>query len=249
VSAGTLWLIPTPLGEVGAETVLPLPVIERVRSLRYFIAEEPKSARAFLKSVGHPGPMSSLVIERLDHNTSASRLPALLEPVRRGTDAGLVSEAGCPALADPGGNLVRMAHREGLRVVPLSGPSSIVLALMASGLETQRFAFHGYLPVKEPGRSRAIQALEKRSRETGETQIFIETPYRNAALLKALLGACRPDTSLCVATDLTLGSESIATRTVRAWRGVSVDLDRRPSVFLLLAEPLSGAAAGLRPGS
>ena len=236
MTPGALWLIPTPLGEANPEAVLSGAVIERTRSLRYFLAEEPKSARAFLKSVGHPGPIASLRIERLDHNTRPEELPALLQPVREGSDAGLVSEAGCPAVADPGASLIRLAHGQGIRVVPLPGPSSIVLALMASGLETQRFAFHGYLPVKEPDRTRSIQALERRSREAGETQIFIETPYRNGSLLSALLSGCRADTWLCIASDLTLPGESVVTRRIAQWRSARADPGRRPSVFLLLLE-------------
>ena len=236
MSGGTLWLIPTPLGDASPGLVLSSAVIEQARSLRYFLAEEPKSARAFLKAIAHPGPISALRIERLDLDTPAGELPALLQPLREGGDAGLVSEAGCPALADPGAALVRLAHVEGVRVVPLAGPSSVVLALMASGLETQRFAFCGYLPIKEPGRMHSIQALERRSREVRETQIFIETPYRNDALFAALLAACRPDTWVCVASELTLPGESVHTRRVRDWRRSPPQLARRPSVFLLLSE-------------
>ena len=235
MTTGTLWLIPTPLGGEEAAAVIPAAVIERIRRLDYFVAEEPKSARAFLKSVAHPRPLSSLRIEKLDHNSAAEGLPLLLGPVLEGSDAGLVSEAGCPALADPGANLVRLAHREGVRVVPLSGPSSIVLALMASGLEGQRFAFHGYLPVRDPDRGRALRALERRSLEQRETQIFIEAPYRNNALMKAIIDACSADTLLCVATDLTLPAESVATRAIGAWRSALPEIDRRPTVFLLLA--------------
>jgi len=235
VTAGVVWLIPTPLGDTPPEAVLPAAVLARVRSLRYFIAEEPKSARAFLKSAAHPEPMASLVIERLDEHSREDDAARLLERVRGGEDAGLLSEAGCPALADPGSMVVRLAHREAIRVVPLSGPSSIVLALMASGLETQRFAFHGYLPVREPERGSALQALERRSKQARETQIFIEAPYRNDAMMKAVLASCRPDTWLCVATDLTLPGEVIATRRVAGWRGALPRLDRRPSVFLVLA--------------
>jgi 16S rRNA (cytidine1402-2'-O)-methyltransferase len=236
VTAGTLWLVPTPLGGYNAAEVIPTPVLQKARELRVFIAEDPKSARAFLKSIEHPGPMASLRIERLDHNTRAGDLPPLLQPLLEGLDAGILSEAGCPALADPGAGLVRLAHERGVRVVPLSGPSSVVLALMASGLETQRFAFHGYLPVKAPERARAIQELERRSKNARETEIFIEAPYRNDALMKALVAVCRPDSWLCVAADLTLPEESIATRRVRDWRGAMPALDRRPAVFLLLAE-------------
>ena len=235
--AGTIWLLPTTLGGTDIATVIPEKVLQRIRQLRYFLAEEPKSARAFLKLAEHPGPLSQLRIERLTNETAEPDLVAMLEVVQRGIDAGVLSEAGCSAVADPGAPLVRMAHQAGLRVVPLTGPSSPVLALMASGLETQRFSFHGYLPIKEPARSRAIRAYEEQSLAARETQLFIETPYRNNALLIALLSACRPETLLCVACDLTLPTEEIATRTIRTWRAHSADWDKRPCVFLLLAQP------------
>lgn len=231
---GTLWLIPCTLGGGDPAAVIPQRVAERVRALRYFLAEEPKTARAFLKTLGHPGPITGLRIERLNHN--AADVEALLAPVREGADAGVLSEAGCPAVADPGSDVVLLAHRYGIRVVPLVGPSSIVLALMASGLEAQHFAFHGYLPIKEPDRARSIRALEERSRKGDETEIFIETPYRNAVLLRALVSSCRADTWLCVASDLTLPTESVVTRRIAAWRATQAHLDRRPSVFLLRAE-------------
>ena len=233
-SAGVLWLVPTPLGGDAPQTIA-ASVLERVRALDHFVAEEPKTARAFLKSIGHPRPLASLTIDRLDHNTPGNAVPGLLEPLIKGHDVGLLSEAGCPALADPGSQLVMLAHEHGVKVSPLVGPSSIVLALMASGLEGQRFAFHGYLPVKEPARTRSVQAMEARSRRERETQIFIEAPYRNDALLKCLLSACAPDTRLCVASDLTLESETISTRPAKAWKEPLPVLDRRPTVFLLLA--------------
>lgn len=231
MAAGVLWLIPTLLGEGNPADVLPEAVLQRARSLRYFMAEEPKSARAFLKAIGHPEPLASLRIERIQDNDA----DALLAPLREGVDAGLLSEAGCPAVADPGASIVRRAHETGIRVTPLAGPSSLLLALMASGLEGQRFAFHGYLPVKEDERARAIRSLEERSRAARETEIFIETPYRNTAMLRALLSVCRKDTWLCVATDLTLASESVTTRRVGQWRGALPDINKRPTVFLLLA--------------
>jgi 16S rRNA (cytidine1402-2'-O)-methyltransferase len=217
-------------------------VLERARALRYFLVEEPKSARAFLKAVGHPDPLASLRIERI--KGGASELELLLEPLREGLDAGVLSEAGCPAVADPGADLVRLAHSAAIRVAPLAGPSSLLLALMASGLEGQRFAFHGYLPVKEDERARAIRELEQRSRAKRETQIFIETPYRNNAMMRTLLAVCRNDTWLCVATDLTLQSERVMTRRIAQWSGSAApDLDRRPSVFLLLAEGARSSAS------
>jgi 16S rRNA (cytidine1402-2'-O)-methyltransferase len=231
VPAGTLWLIPTLLGSSAAADVLAPTVLERVRLLRYFIAEEPKTARAFLKATGHPEPIATLRIERLQDFEDPH---ALLEPIAAGMDAGLVSEAGCPAVADPGAAIVRLAHQARIRVAPLTGPSSLLLALMASGLDGQRFAFHGYLPVRDEERARAIRLLEERSRTSNETQLFIETPYRNNAMLKALTRTCRADTWLCVATDLTLATETVSTRRISEWKSLP-DLNKRPSVFLLLA--------------
>ncbi len=230
-------MLPATLGGTDVAAVIPQAVLDRVRKLDYFLVEEPKSARAFLKLAGHPEQLSRLRIERLTNDTSAQELTAMIDVVRGGVDAGLLSEAGCSAIADPGATLVRLAHLAQLRVVPLTGPSSPILALMASGLETQRFSFHGYLPIKEPARSRAIRAFEQQSQAARETQIFIETPYRNHALLSALLSTCQPETLLCVACDLTLPTEEISTRNIRAWRATTVSLDKRPCVFLLLAQP------------
>ena len=236
VAPGTLYLIPTTLAGGNADAVLPSRVQDRIRSLDYFVAENPKTARAFLRLIGPLRPLQSIAIERLDHNTPAAAIDSLLEPVLAGSDAGLMSEAGCPAIADPGALLVRCAHERGVRVVPLVGPSSILLALIASGLESQRFAFHGYLPVKPPARDQAIRDIESRSCKNRETQIFIETPYRNPQLLEALLGACSPDTLLCIATDLTLPGESVRMSRIADWRKNKPDLKDRPSVFLILAE-------------
>ena len=230
-----MYLVPSPLGSGSLNDVIPLAVMLRTQQLDYFIAENPKTARALLKRVGMPRPLAAITIARLDHNTPPAAIDSLLDPVAAGSDAGVVSEAGCPALADPGAMLVRRAHERGFRVVPLTGPSSIVLALIASGLESQRFVFHGYLPVKAASRDQAIRAIESRSRNDRETQIFIETPYRNAKLLDALLSVCRSDTLLCIATELTLAGESVRTRRIADWKPRRPDLADRPSVFLLLA--------------
>lgn len=229
-----LYAIATPLGSSSVES-LPIPALEIVRSLRDFAVENAKSARAFLSEVKMPVAIRELRIQEIGENPRA-----LLQPLREGRPLGLLSEAGCPAIADPGAALVEAAHREGFRVVPLVGPSSITLALMASGLEGQRFAFCGYLP-REPGeRARRIRELEARSRKEQETQILIETPYRSDALLAALLEACSAQTRLCVAADLTLPTESISTRPVSGWRRVRTAIGRRPAVFLLLADYASG---------
>jgi 16S rRNA (cytidine1402-2'-O)-methyltransferase len=225
-----LYAIPTPLGGTPAES-LSLPSLEIVRSLRDFAVENAKSARAFLGAVGMAVPLRELQIREIAEGQPES----LLQPLREGRSMGLLSEAGCPAIADPGAALVEAAHREGLRVVPLIGPSCIILALMASGLEGQRFAFCGYLPREAEDRKSRIRELERRSRKEQETQIFIETPYRSDALFAALLESCSPQTRVCVAADLTLPNETIATRSVAQWRRAQPALGRRPAVFLLLA--------------
>lgn len=225
-----LYAIPTPLGGAPADA-LPASALATVRTLRDFAVENAKSARAFLGAVGMPVPLRELAIETLDADT-----PRLLRPLREKRPLGLLSEAGCPAIADPGARLVEAAHGEGFRVVPLVGPSSIVLALVASGLEGQRFAFCGYLPREASERARRIQQLERRSREERETEIFIETPYRSDAVLGALLETCSDSTRVCVAADLTLPGEWIRSAPVRQWRRERPALGRRPCVFLLLAQ-------------
>jgi len=222
-----LYAIPTPLGGTPAEA-LPAPAIQKVKSLSDFVVENAKSARAFLGALGMP--VRELNVRLVDEAVSG-----LLQPLREKRPLGLLSEAGCPAIADPGAALVEAAHREGFKVVPLVGPSSIVLALMASGLEGQRFAFCGYLPRESKEREKRIRELELRSRKERETEIFIETPYRNDALFGALLATCAPTTRLCVAADLTLPGESVTTRRVNDWKGAAGP-GKRPAVFLLLAD-------------
>jgi 16S rRNA (cytidine1402-2'-O)-methyltransferase len=224
-----LYLIPTALGG-DPKAVLTPEVIERVRGLRDFAAEGPKSARAFLAALGMPCPMREIRIEDIGGETED-----LLVPLREGRSLGLLSEAGCPGVADPGQALVAAAHAAGYRVAPLVGPSAILLALIASGLDGQRFAFSGYLPREPAARLRKIRELERRSAAVRETQIFIETPYRNDALLAALLEACGPDTRLCIAADLTLPTEEIVSRRVADWRAARCVLGRRPAVYLMLA--------------
>lgn len=220
-----LYAIPTPLGG-SAVSALPAGTLQIVRGLRDFAVENAKSARAFLGELGLP--VRALGIVEIDGTD-------LLEPLRRKRPMGLLSEAGCPAIADPGARLVEAAHREGFQVVPLVGPCSLVLALMASGLEGQRFAFAGYLPREPAQRERRIRELEKRSRDEEETELFIETPYRNDALLQALLRTCSPATRLCVAADLTTAGESVQTRRIAEWRKTGGAIGKRPAVFLLQA--------------
>ena len=221
-----LYAIPTPLGATPGQS-LPAPAIATIRTIKDFVVENAKSARAFLGALGMP--VRELNIAVVEGSKD------LLAPLRAGRPLGLLSEAGCPAIADPGATVVEAAHREGFRVVPLVGPSSIVLALMASGLEGQRFAFCGYLPREKPDRDVRIRELEARSRRERETEIFIETPYRNDALLAALLDVCKPGTRLCVAVDLTLQSESVKTATAAQWRRAKPTIGKRPAVYLLLA--------------
>lgn len=226
---GILYAIPTPLGGTAA-AALPAVVLETVRELRHFAVENAKTARAFLKEVGMPCAIQDIEISVLDAD--------VMKPLKRlqaNLSVGLLSESGCPAIADPGAALVAAAQAAGIRVVPLVGPSSIVLALMASGLEGQRFAFCGYLPREAEARKRKIRELEARSRRERETQIFIETPYRNDMLLGALLDTCAPGTKLCLATDLTAATESVETRRVAEWQEKPRLIGKRPTVFLLLS--------------
>lgn len=228
---GTLYLVPSPLGEGPLEGILPRDVLARIADLSCFVVEHPKSARQFLKRCNMKTPLQQIEFQVLDEHTPKMETEALLAPLMEGRDVGLISEAGCPAVADPGSDLVALAHRKGIRVVPLVGPSSILLSLMASGLGGQRFRFHGYLPVEKEDLEKKIKAIEKASRERDETQIFIETPYRNKRLLDALVANCRGDTRLCIATDLSLETESIMTKPIGSWKGT--ELDKRPSVFLI----------------
>lgn len=241
---GTLYLIPNALGEGTLDAVIPEPVRARTASLQYFIAENAKSARAFLKLVGATHPLRQSLqethISELNVNTATEQLPALLTPLRQGHDVGLLSEAGVPAVADPGADLVRLAHRENITVKPLVGPSSLLLALMASGLNGQSFAFHGYLPTDADARATRIRQLEQRSRQERQTQMLIETPYRNEAMLQALASGCAPTTLICIATDLTLDTESVRTNSAQQWQkeiaaGKMPAFRKRPTVFLLLA--------------
>lgn len=233
---GTLFLIPVPLGPTPPIQSLPANVLTTIRPLTHFVVEQAKTARAFLKAAGTDKPLQELQLEELNEHTKADALDRLLAPLRAGNDIGLLSEAGCPAVADPGADLVALAQNEGIRVAPLIGPSSLLLALMASGLNGQRFAFQGYLPAKDGERSKALQDLESESRKRKQTQLFIETPYRNRAMYDSILQACQPTTRLSVATDLTLPGESVVTRTIQQWKKQTPpEIERRPTVFLLLA--------------
>ena len=234
---GALVLLPVALGETPCSAYLPPDALARALGLRHFVVETEKLARQQIKRMGHPVPLRELSIAALPPQGPDSALDALLAPALAGEDVGLMSDAGCPGVADPGARLVARAHTLGISVVPLVGPSSILLALMASGLNGQSFAFHGYLPVEEAARDKAIRALESESRRLGRTQLFIETPYRNTRLFAALLATCQAGTKLCLARDLNTRGEWICTRNIADWRRADPpDLERRPSVFLLLAQ-------------
>jgi 16S rRNA (cytidine1402-2'-O)-methyltransferase len=231
---GTLWLIPNVLDDGDPANVLSAAVLEQVRKLRYFVVENEKNARRFLVKVGLKPYLDDIPLGLLDEHTRQEELMPLIRPLLEGQDAGLLSESGCPGIADPGADLVRLAHDESIRVKPLTGPSSIILSLMSSGLNGQAFAFHGYLPIKPPERIRKIREIERRSKANHETQIFIETPYRNRQLLQDLVNTLSPDVLLSVSADLTGESELIRTAPVWKWTGNLPDLNKRPAVFLVL---------------
>jgi 16S rRNA (cytidine1402-2'-O)-methyltransferase len=239
VSSGTLFLLPTPLADGTATEVLPAATLATARRIDLFFAENAKSARAFLKSAGHPRPLQELQIVEIGHRPDRAAIDGWMQPVRSGRDAAIVSEAGCPGIADPGADIVAHAHRLGVPVVPLVGPSSILLALMGSGLNGQAFRFLGYLPQDGAELVVRLREVEQASRKA-ETQVWIETPYRNDRMLAAVLATCAKDTWLTLATDLTGADACIQTRTIAAWQALSLAatvLHKRPTVFALLAAP------------
>ena len=231
-----LYLIPTPLGAPDTPCLLPHEQAQ-IAGLTDFVVEAEKTARAHLKHLGVTTPIRELNLQTLNEHTDLKTLPELLKPLQEGRSMGILSEAGCPAVADPGANLVALAHRHGYEVRPLVGPSSLLLALMASGANGQNFAFKGYLPSEKSERIAALKNLEQRSRQQNETQLFIETPYRNDALLADALETLYPETRLCTATDLTLPTQEIISQTVAAWRKSKTlpNLKKRPTIFVLHA--------------
>jgi len=233
--AGTLYLIPVTLGDSPVQHVIPAYVLELLGRLDHYIVEDLRSARRYLKRAGVEKAINDLSFYLLNEHTEGLAVEELLTVLTAGNDTGLLSEAGVPAVADPGSGLVALAHRHGIRVVPLAGPSSILMALMASGMNGQSFRFHGYLPVKKPQRIGILRKIEKIALDTGETQIFMETPYRNMNLLGDITGICRDSTWLCIAADISLDSEYIITKTVREWKGKLPDIHKRPAIFLLSA--------------
>jgi 16S rRNA (cytidine1402-2'-O)-methyltransferase len=233
---GTLYLIPVTLGDDMAQHVIPDYVLNVARKLETFVVESEKSARHFLSTIKTLKPVRELNLHLLNEHTDMKILPDLLAPLLAGQNVGLMSDAGCPAVADPGAQLVQLAHKKGIRVVPLVGPSSILLSLMASGLNGQQFAFLGYLPVEKLQRNQKLKEIEKRSASHKETQLFIETPYRNQAMLDAILQTCHAQTQLCIACDVSLDSEMIVTKSIASWKSSApIDIHKRPCLFLMLA--------------
>jgi 16S rRNA (cytidine1402-2'-O)-methyltransferase len=232
--SGTLYLVPNLLGVVPPANVLPSRTIDTARGLKHWVVETPKAARAFLKTLAPPHPISTLDLREIGTDPDPVLLATLLAPAHDGDDIGLMSDAGCPGVADPGAALVAAAHTAGIRVVPLVGPSAILLALMASGMNGQSFAFQGYLPVKPEARANQLRGLDDAIARTGQTQIFIETPYRNDAMVAAILEHCRPATRFCVAADLTLDTEMVVSQPISLWRRAQpASLAKRPALFLL----------------
>ena len=234
-SFGKLYLIPTTLGDTEPLEVLPISIKRTIENINYFIVENEKTARAFIKKISSKKSQASLNLEALNKFTEPELIPTFLQPCLEGKDVGVISEAGCPGIADPGADVVRIAHEKNIKVVPLVGPSSIVLALMASGLNGQNFAFNGYLPIESGDRKSAIKRLEKLSKDTGQSQLFIETPYRNDKLFAELLKTVHPHTKICVACDITLNTEYIITKTAKNWTNEKIELHKRPAIFIIQA--------------
>lgn len=230
---GKLYLIPTTLGESDPMDVLPQTVKRAIDFIDYYIVENEKTARRFIKSVNTQKVQANLKISLLNKHTEVSEHNAMIKPCLEGVNIGLMSEAGCPGVADPGATIVKIAHEKGIQVVPLVGPSSILLAMMASGMNGQSFAFNGYLPIDKSDKKSALKNFEKISGDRNQSQIFIETPYRNNKLLEDILSALQPNTHLCIAADITLPTEYIKTLRVVDWKKTKVDLHNRPTIFII----------------
>ncbi len=230
---GTLFLIPTVLADDTASAVICPQVREVTAQLQYFLVENARTARRYIKSIAPAQNIEALQITVIDKNSSDAELTAALQPLLAGQDAGVISEAGCPGVADPGAELARLAHQHGVNVVPLVGPSAILMGLMASGFNGQSFAFHGYLPIEKRDRLLALKGLEKEMAQKDQTQIFMETPYRNRQMVEDLLQNLSKDTKLCIAANITGANEFIKTRRVADWKGKVPDLHKQPAVFLI----------------
>ncbi|NQT77229.1 MAG: SAM-dependent methyltransferase [Bacteroidetes bacterium] len=230
---GKIYLIPTLLGDTQLTDVLPDGIRGILAGIRHFAVEDLRSARRFLKKIDKQTDIDSLHFQLLNEHSKLEDISLLLQPLLKGNDLGVMSEAGTPCIADPGSLLVSMAHEKGIRIVPLTGPSSLILALMASGFNGQNFVFHGYLPVERRSRSAAIRQLENAAYRNDQTQIFIETPYRNMQMFDAIIESCSPETRLCIAANLTTDDEMIRTRQISGWKKKPPAIHKQPAVFLI----------------
>ncbi len=233
IKKGNLYLIPCPLGDVSPLEVLPLSVKNSIEKIDHYIVEHEKNARRFIKSIFPEKQQSVLKIQEINKFTNESEIPSMLNPCKEGFDVGIISDAGCPGIADPGARAVHYAHEKGIKVVPLVGPSSLLLAMMASGFNGQNFAFNGYLPIDKGERKTELKRLEKLSKEFDQSQLFIETPYRNNQMLQSLTENLSAHTKICIACDITLPSEYIKTAPVELWKKIKVDLHKRPTLFII----------------
>nr|WP_299388834.1 SAM-dependent methyltransferase [Allomuricauda sp.] len=232
---GKVYLIPTTLGDNAPLEVLPISIKRTLEGINHFVVENEKSARRFIKKVTPNKPQPSLQIETLNKYTDPAVIPSFLDPCISGHHVGILSEAGCPGIADPGASVVKAAHDRRIQVVPLVGPSSILMAMMSSGMNGQNFAFNGYLPIDKSERKAKLKHLERLSKETGQSQIFMETPYRNEKLVVELTKTLQKSTRLCIAADITLPTEFIQTKSVHEWGEIELDLNKRPTIFIIQA--------------
>lgn len=230
---GKLYLIPTTLGEMNPEDVLPHTIKRTIDFINFYVVENEKTARRFIKSIHPEKKQPELNISVLNKHTQDNEYLEMIQPLLQGQNIGLMSEAGCPGVADPGAVIVKLAHEKGIQVIPLVGPSSILLALMASGMNGQSFAFNGYLPIDKSEKKQALKGFEKLSFDKNQSQLFIETPYRNNKLMEDLLQTLQPNTSLCIACDITLPTEFIKTLAIKDWKKQKVDLQNRPCIFII----------------
>ena len=231
-----LYLIPTSLGESDLKTIIPGHIQAIVENTNYFIVENIRSARRYIRKLSADKVIDDITFFELNKHTKANDISSFLQPILSGNDIGIISEAGNPGIADPGADVVKIAHRKNIQVIPLVGPSSILLALISSGLNGQNFAFNGYLPVKPPERIKKIQFLENRSKTENQSQIFMETPYRNMKMLDDILNNCKKSTLLCIASDITLETEFIKTKMIADWKKQNVQINKRPTIFILQAQ-------------
>jgi 16S rRNA (cytidine1402-2'-O)-methyltransferase len=231
--SGKLYLIPTTLGDVSADDVLPLNISRTIDFIQDFIVENEKTARKSIKLSNPDKVQADLKIQLLNKRTTTEELKDLIKPCLEGKNVGLMSEAGCPGVADPGAVVVKMAHENNIKVIPLVGPSSILLAMMGSGMNGQNFAFNGYLPIDKSDKKSAVKNLEKLSLDKNQSQLFIETPYRNNKMLEDLMAFLHPETLLCIAADITLPAEYIKTMPIKLWKKTKIDLHNRPAIFII----------------